>query len=60
MRLHWTPAAAADLERIGDYLRDRFTHNDPADRASPSFAGTNTVHTSGERQSYLLLPVVAS
>jgi toxin ParE1/3/4 len=26
MRIRWTPAAAADLERIGNYLKDRYPH----------------------------------
>ena len=26
MRVRWTPAAAADLERIGIYLKDRYPH----------------------------------
>jgi hypothetical protein len=35
-----------------------FTHDDPADRPPERFAGTNTLHTGGERQSYLLLPML--
>jgi hypothetical protein len=35
-----------------------FTHDDPADRPPERFAGTNTLHTGGERQSYLLLPTL--
>ena len=26
MRIRWTPAAAADLEHIGNYLKDRYPH----------------------------------
>jgi plasmid stabilization system protein ParE len=26
MRIRWTPAAAADLEHISDYLKDRHPH----------------------------------
>jgi len=26
MRVRWTPAAAADLEHIGNYLKDRHPH----------------------------------
>jgi plasmid stabilization system protein ParE len=26
MRIRWTPAAAADLEDIGNYLKDRHPH----------------------------------
>jgi toxin ParE1/3/4 len=26
MRIRWTPAAAADLQRINDYLRDHHPH----------------------------------
>jgi addiction module RelE/StbE family toxin len=26
MRIRWTPAAAADLRRISDYLADRYPH----------------------------------
>ena len=26
MRIRWTPAAAADLQRISDYLKDRHAH----------------------------------
>jgi toxin ParE1/3/4 len=26
MRIRWTPAAAADLQRISDYLRDHHPH----------------------------------
>jgi predicted acyl esterase len=35
-----------------------FTHDDPVDRPPERFAGTNTLHTGGERQSYLLLPML--
>ena len=36
-----------------------FTHDDPTDRPMELFGGTNTVHTGGPHQSYLLLPVLA-
>jgi plasmid stabilization system protein ParE len=26
MRIRWTPAAAADLQRISDYLKDHYPH----------------------------------
>jgi plasmid stabilization system protein ParE len=26
MRIRWTPAAAADLEHISNYLKDRYPH----------------------------------
>jgi uncharacterized protein len=35
-----------------------FTHDDPRDRPPASFAGTNTIHTGGGRDCYLLLPVI--
>jgi hypothetical protein len=35
-----------------------FVHNDPRDRPAEVFDGTVTLHTGGERQSYLLLPVI--
>jgi uncharacterized protein len=35
-----------------------FTHDDPIDRPPALFAGTNTLYTSGERPSYLLLPMI--
>jgi uncharacterized protein len=44
-----------DFERVG-----WFTHDDPVDRPPASFAGRNTIHTGGEQQSYLLLPIVAA
>jgi uncharacterized protein len=33
-----------------------FLHDSAADRPAPEFAGVNTIHTGGERESYLLLP----
>ena len=36
-----------------------FTHNDPTDRPKAIFDSTNTIHTGGARQSYLLLPVLS-
>lgn len=35
-----------------------FLHDDAQDRPDSRFAGTHTVHTGGERDSYLLLPVL--
>jgi putative CocE/NonD family hydrolase len=35
-----------------------FTHDDTVDRPPELFAGTNTLHTGGARQSYLLLPIL--
>jgi predicted acyl esterase len=35
-----------------------FTHDDPVDRPPHLFAGANTLHTGGARQSYLLLPIL--
>jgi predicted acyl esterase len=35
-----------------------FTHDDPTDRPPELFAGTNTLHTGGQYQSYLLLPML--
>jgi uncharacterized protein len=35
-----------------------FTHDDPTDRPPELFAGTNTIHTGGQHQSYLLLPIL--
>jgi uncharacterized protein len=35
-----------------------FTHDDPVDRPSERFAGTNTLHTGGAHPSYLLLPIL--
>ena len=35
-----------------------FTHDDPTDRPPELFAGTNTLHTGGQYQSYLLLPIL--
>jgi len=35
-----------------------FTHNDPRDRPKEIYDSTNTIHTGGARQSYLLLPVM--
>ena len=34
--------------------------DDPVDRPPHLFSGTNSLHTGGERQSYLLLPVLPS
>jgi predicted acyl esterase len=36
-----------------------FTHDDPADRPLNLFGGTNTIHTGGPHQSYLLLPLLS-
>lgn len=35
-----------------------FYHNDPIDRDPKIYGGTNTLHTGGERESYLLLPLI--
>jgi uncharacterized protein len=52
-----------DFERPGETGPMRgvawFTHDDPTDRPPERFDGTNTVHTGGGRESYLLMPVVA-
>ena len=37
-----------------------FLHTDPHDRPAPVFAGTTTIHTGNETDSYLLLPLVPS
>jgi hypothetical protein len=37
-----------------------FTHDDPVDRPPERFAGTNTLHTGGRHESYLLLPILPS
>jgi catechol 2,3-dioxygenase-like lactoylglutathione lyase family enzyme len=37
-----------------------FTHDDPTDRPSELFAGTNSIYTGGPHQSYLLLPMLPS
>jgi hypothetical protein len=37
-----------------------FTHDDPTDRPSELFAGTNWIYTGGPYQSYLLLPMLPS
>ncbi len=36
-----------------------FTHHDTLDRPAEIFGGRNTLHTGGDRTSYLLLPVIA-
>ncbi|RJX29950.1 MAG: CocE/NonD family hydrolase [Desulfarculus sp.] len=35
-----------------------FLHNDPRDRPPEVFGGKNTLHAGGQRQAYLLLPVI--
>jgi predicted acyl esterase len=49
-----------DFERMGETGPNRgvgwMTHDDPSDRPVAIFGGTNTLHTGGERRSYLLLP----
>jgi uncharacterized protein len=35
-----------------------FLHNDPADRPRDVFGGVNTIHSGGDRSSYLLMPLV--
>jgi uncharacterized protein len=50
-----------DFERPGSTGPFRgvawFTHDDPADRPVGLFGGSHTIHTGGDHQSYLLLPV---
>lgn len=36
----------------------RMLHNDPLDRPVEEFGGSNTIHTGGENQSYLLMPLI--
>jgi len=52
-----------DFERAGETGAQRgsgwFLHDDPRDRPPATFAGTHTIHTGGERASYLLLPMLA-
>lgn len=36
----------------------RMLHNHPQDRTAAEFGGTNTVHTGGKHESYLMLPVI--
>jgi uncharacterized protein len=51
-----------DFERLGATGPMRgvawFTHDDPVDRLPELFAGINTIHTGGQHQSYLLLPIL--
>jgi hypothetical protein len=35
-----------------------FVHDDPADRPSSIFGGTTTLHSTGDRQNYVLLPFI--
>lgn len=35
-----------------------FLHDDPADRPDDLFGGIDTIHTGGDRSSYLLMPLV--
>jgi predicted acyl esterase len=35
-----------------------FLHNDPSDRPRDIFGGINTIHTGGDRSSYVLMPLV--
>jgi uncharacterized protein len=55
--------AGTDFERPGSKPPFQgvawFTHNDPRDRPKAIFDSTNTLHTGGARQSYLLLPVIS-
>jgi predicted acyl esterase len=48
------------LDHFANELRGcgPFIHDEPRDRPPAVFAGTATVHTGGERPSYLLLPVI--
>jgi predicted acyl esterase len=36
----------------------RFLHNDPKDRDEKIFSGVNVIHTGGDLDSYLLLPII--
>ncbi len=51
-----------DFERAGEAGVQKgsgwFLHTDPVDRPKSRFGGTNTVHSGGDTQSYLLLPVI--
>ena len=53
-----------DFERPGDTGPMRgvawFTHEDPTDRPAERFEGTNTLHTGGQHESYVLLPLISS
>lgn len=55
--------AGTDFERPGSRPPFQgvawFTHNDPRDRPAAIFDSTNTLHTGGQQQSYLLLPVIS-
>ncbi|HVA14520.1 MAG TPA: CocE/NonD family hydrolase [Stellaceae bacterium] len=55
--------AGTDFERPGSKPPFQgvawFTHNDPRDRPPAIYDSTNTLHTGGARQSYLLLPVLS-
>jgi hypothetical protein len=52
-----------DFERPGGEEGRRgsgpFTHTDPVDRPMPRYANQHTIHTGGQRASYLQLPVIA-
>ncbi len=37
-----------------------FLHNDPADRPMDVFGGVHTIHTGGDRASYLLMPLIST
>ena len=45
--------AGKDLKEAG-----RWTHDDPVDRPQEKFGGTVTLHTGGDKGSYLLLPMI--
>jgi len=51
-----------DFERPGESGAQRgsgwFLHDDPRDRPPSRFGGEHTVHSGGERDSYLLLPLI--
>ena len=55
--------AGTDFERPGSKPPFQgvawFTHNDPTDRPKAIYDSTNTIHTGGAQQSYLLLPVLS-
>jgi predicted acyl esterase len=49
---------ALDIEAHDGTGPGMFRHNDPDDRQPSLLAGINTIHTGGQRLSYLLLPVI--
>jgi predicted acyl esterase len=49
----WPQVYGIEMKGLGIFL-----HNDPNDRRPEIFAGTTTIHSGGQEQSYLLLPVI--